>query len=226
MDDSFITIVGRKMEISEIDEIKEMLHFNEFKVFKKQGEVYFDTMLIYNPYDFSGIYEIPSDVNRIIMSYLKIEIRFTLTARVLKKVTHFIPLFGSFFCYSPINLDIYSCLTNGIIRENNIFHKDWSPAWSPEKMVLTLFMRLKNDLKATISLDWFKNHLKQERMLMRRLAPESEPEIEPDSESEYSEEEHSENTFIDFRDLLNPMVNENRFYNILGRIESDLESYT
>jgi hypothetical protein len=93
-------------------------------------------------------------------------------------------------------------------------------------MVLTLFMRLKNDLKATISLDWFKNHLKQERMLMRRLAPEPEPEIEPDSESEYSEEEHSENTFIDFRDLLNPMVNENRFYNILGRIESDLESYT
>ena len=96
MDDSFITIGGRKMEISEIDEIKEMLHFNEFKVFKKQGEVYFDTMLIYNPYDFSGIYEIPSDVNRIIMSYLKIEIRFTLTARV-QEVTHFIPLFGSFF---------------------------------------------------------------------------------------------------------------------------------
>ena len=224
MDDSFITIGRRKMDISEIDEIKEMLHFNEFKVFKKQGEVYFDTMLIYNPYDFSGIYEIPSDVNRIIMSYLKIEIRFTLTARVPRSYP-FHPFIWELFCYSPINLDIYSCLTNGIIRENNIFDKDWNPAWSPEKMVLTLFMRLKNDLKATISLDWFKNHLKQERMLMRRLAPESEPEIEPDSESEYSEEEHSENTFIDFRDLLNPMVNENRFYNILGRIESDLESY-
>ena len=88
-----------------------------------------------------------------------------------------------------------------------------------------MFMRIKNDLKATISFDWFLRHLKQERMLMRRLTPEPEPEIEPDSESEYSEEEHSESNFINFRDFLNPMVNENRFYNILGRIESDLESY-
>ena len=156
------------------------------------------------------------------MSYLKIEIRFTITVNVPRSYP-FHPFIWELFCYSPINLDIYSCLTNAIIRENNIFHKDWSPAWSPEKMVLTMFMRIKNDLKATISFDWFLRHLKQERMLMQRLT--SEPEIEPYSESEYSEEEHSENTFIDFRDLLNPMVNENRFNRLLGRIESELESY-
>jgi hypothetical protein len=51
------------------------------------------------------------------------------------------------------------------MRENSQFVKDFSPAWSTEKMSMLMFFRIQKDLQGTIAFEIAQKNLKNERLL-------------------------------------------------------------
>ena len=149
-------------------EIKDMFNFS-IDANQNRDCINFNIRMIRDPYTFSGLYELPPELNRIIMSYLRIHIQFKLI--IEPPVTYpFRPFkwkLGNVIANGTDYVDVYKCLQSAIGRENNQFVKDFSPAWSTEKMSMLMFFRIKKDLQGTIAFEIAQKNIKNERLLSK-----------------------------------------------------------
>jgi len=140
---------------SDLNDINNMFSMNiiaEQKHLLEKKIIHLHVSMFYQPYLFSGIYEIPIEVNRIIMSFLKIHINFTL---IMNPAIHFpfMPTKWNFETPSNSSQILTKCLQYALERENNQYQyvsydgiNNWSVTFTPDKMCLLLFTRLKKDL--------------------------------------------------------------------------------
>jgi len=145
----------RKFKQTDLNDINNMFNMNiiaEQKHLLEKKIIHLHVSLFFQPYLFSGIYEIPKEVNRIIMSFLKKHIKFTL---ILNPHKHFPfePTRWNFETPSNSSKILTKCLQYALERENNQYQDDlhsgrrnWSVIYTPDKMCLLLLMRLKKDL--------------------------------------------------------------------------------
>lgn len=144
-----------KFEQKELNDINDIYHMNiiaEQKHLFEKHILHFHVSLFFQPYLFSGIYEIPTEVNRIIMSFLKKHIKFTLILKPNYNFPYF-PNKWSFETSSNSSQILTKCLQYALERENNQFsyvsfdgRSNWIVTYTPDKMCLLLIMRLKKDL--------------------------------------------------------------------------------
>tara|TARA_B100000965_G_scaffold34702_1_gene25611 strand:+ start:24437 stop:25102 length:666 start_codon:yes stop_codon:yes gene_type:complete len=156
--------VGRRR--FKFKEIKELFNFSINA--EQNGDcIDFNVRLIRDPYKFSGLYELPRELNRIIMSYLRIHIEFTLI--INPPVTYpFLPFkweLGGVIANGTNDIEVYKCLKYAVMRENSQFAKDFSPAWSTEAMSMLMFYRIQKDLQGTIAFEIAQKNLKNEILL-------------------------------------------------------------
>lgn len=160
--------INTKFEQSELNDINNMYHMNIIAEQKHLSQnvhenvnfetnvIHFHVSLFFQPYLFSGIYEIPTEVNRIIMSFLKKHIKFTLILKPSYNFPYF-PNKWSFETSSNSSQILTKCLQYALERENNQFsyvsfngRSNWIVTYTPEKMCLLLIMRLKKDLTSIL----------------------------------------------------------------------------
>ena len=156
---------------------------NRWREFFVQGTEIYETHLHFSlkldPYArlFNGIKEMPREINRIIMSFLSVPIKFTLI--MFTDTTYpFSPMMwnmkysawanfpdGRLFnkngnIIKPVDLDgspfdgatnrdnVAKCLFYSVLRENEQFCNNWACGWTPSKMLIVFLMRLKQDLSS------------------------------------------------------------------------------
>lgn len=152
----------RSITIDDVNELKEMFHMNikpeqrfglkgtnpEIGVVfaKLKKTIHFNICVTAHPYTFSGIFEVPKEVNRIIMSFLKVHIEFTLILSCDKDYPYR-PLKWEVSVPRKNSDDVKKCLFFAAERENKQFARDWSAVWIPQKILMVMLMRLKRDLK-------------------------------------------------------------------------------
>ena len=100
---------------------------------------------------FSGILELPREVNKLIMEFLKIKIQFNLLVHPPRSYP-FLPFKWKLGNYSPNDVDVYKCLSSVIDVEHSSPLYDsgqWTPAWSLESMCLVFFIKIEKFFKET-----------------------------------------------------------------------------
>ena len=149
---------GRPLDIlktlkqCELNDIKDMFHMDiiaKQKHLLQKKTIHLHVSVVSHPYLFSGIYEMPTEINRIIMSFLKNSIRFTLVMSPDRNYPC-APLKWNFATCANSSQVLVQCLRHALERENHQFTSDWAAAWTPATMCLVLFMRLKKDLTSIL----------------------------------------------------------------------------
>lgn len=128
----------------------------------QQKTIHLHVSLVSHPYLFSGIYEMPTEINRIIMSFLKNSIKFTLVMSPDTKYP-FAPLKWNFATRANSSQVLVQCLRHALERENHSLAMKrlrlrpiiqcagtWARVWTPATMCLVLFMRLKKDITSIL----------------------------------------------------------------------------
>jgi len=152
--------VNRFINSFELEDIKKLFKFDinaEYNCKQLLLSIFIKRSIL-----FYSIYELPIEINRIIMSYLTTNIRLNLIMTPSKNIP-FYPIKWELQSCFPKYKNISKCVEYAIIRENSQFINNWSPIYNATQLTMLMLMRIQHDLKGILAFDVVLKHLEIER---------------------------------------------------------------
>ena len=156
--------INRFINSFELKDIKNLFKFDI--IAENNSKELFLSIFIKRSILFYSIYELPIEINRIIMSYLTTNIKLNLIMTPSKNLP-FYPIKWKLQSCFPKYKNIIKCVEYAIMRENSQFINNWSPVYNATQLTMLMLMRIQHDLKGILAFDVVLKHLEKERKIQK-----------------------------------------------------------